>query len=209
MRTLYEYESVLLLSDDVITHDKIEVLVFEIEALNADCAVVCGDAQFIDNNGNKLIREKNSCKYDRFIDYYISGREDFNIATQFGTYRSILKGNYIPAMSTLIKKEVLVKVGLYEEDLILEDWSMWLKLTKRYEVKFVDKIVAFYRWHDSNTSKVMSKQLAVDVIEILDREKKYCFQNSLHSVWRESYYRSIIFLVYLFIRGYLGARGFR
>jgi alpha-1,3-rhamnosyltransferase len=183
----------LIASDDICTLEKIEILVKELENLDDEYGVVCGNAQFIDDEGKILVRKKNN--HDDLIKYYASDRDDLNIMTEFGTYKSLLKGNYIPVLSTLIKRDALLEVGLYDEDLSLEDWSMWLKLSKKYKMKYVDKIVAFYRWHDSNITTTMSGRLALDVIHILEREKKYCTENNLMPVWRKKYYSAITFLL--------------
>ena len=183
----------LIASDDICALDKIEILVAEIENLDDKYGLVCGNAQFIDDEGKILVREKNN--HDDCIKYYTSNRDDLNLATQFGTYESLLNGNYIPALSTLIKRDALIEVGLYDENLSLEDWSMWLKLSKKFKMKYVDRIVAFYRWHDSNITKTMNQTLASDIIHILEREKKYCVNNNLMLIWRKRYYSSIIFLV--------------
>ena len=182
----------LIASDDTCALDKIETLVNKFENLGSEYGVVCGNARFIDDEGKILVRGTNNC--DDLIEYFTANRNDVDFSTQFGTYESLLNGNYIPVLGTLIKKDALIEVGLYDEDLSLEDWSMWLKLSKKYKMKYVDNIVAFYRWHDSNITKTMNKRLAMDIIYILEREKKYCEENDLVSVWRKKYYRSILFL---------------
>lgn len=185
----------LVASDDIYTLNKIEILVTEFENLDEDYGIVCGNAQFINNKSEKLFHKKNNNKYYDLISYYISSREDINIFSEFGSYTSILASNYIPALSTLIKRNILIEVGLYEEEITLEDWNMWLKLSKKYKMKYINEVVAFYRWHDSNISKTMYKKLAMDTIYILEREKEYCKNNNLMDVWRKKYYHSIVFLL--------------
>lgn len=178
-------------SDDICTLDKIEILVNQFEKLDDEYGLVCGNAQFIDENSN--IFDLNDC--NNLMQYFTQDKNDFDMITQFGTYKSLLNGNYIPVMSTLIKKSALMEIGLYEEDISLEDWNMWFKLSKKYKMKFVDKSVAFYRWHDSNSTKTISKRLAMDLIFIFEREKEYAFSMGLKRDWRRGYFSSLSFLV--------------
>jgi glycosyltransferase involved in cell wall biosynthesis len=58
----------------------------------------------------------------------------------------------------LIKKECLNRIGLFNEDLwVGEDWNMWLRIAKNYEVKFVEKPLVKYRIHGNNLHKNLAK----------------------------------------------------
>jgi len=181
----------LIASDDICTLNKVEILVNAMEELNNDYVLVCGNAQFIDDKGELFLQNNH---YD-FMNYYTLDRKDFDITNDFGTYVSILKNNYIPVLSTLIKRNALIEVGLYEESICLEDWNMWLKLSKKYKMKYIDQIVGYYRWHDSNATKTMNIRLSMDTITLLEREKEYCKKNNLILLWREKYYTMALFLL--------------
>jgi hypothetical protein len=55
------------------------------------------------------------------------------------------EGNFIPAMTTLIRRDCFEKVGLYDETLFYEDWDMWLRLSHSYDFAFSDEVSAKYR----------------------------------------------------------------
>lgn len=63
----------------------------------------------------------------------------------------------IPAASILTRKEVFDRVGLYDENLFVEDWDMFLKIANKYQIGFVNQYLAYYRLHDSNISHQKSK----------------------------------------------------
>lgn len=191
----------LIASDDIKTLDKVELLVNEFEQLSDDYAVVCGNAKFIDDSGKKICLEIDKDTYCDFIDRYARIREGFDIENDFGSYGTLLQNNYLPAMSTLISKKALYKVGLYDEKISIEDWSMWLKLAQTYKIKYIDKIVAYYRWHDNNSIKIMTSQLIFDTLKIFEREKKYCFANGYKALWEQKYYSAILY--YLTSKQYL------
>jgi len=69
------------------------------------------------------------------------------------TYKKLLHGNKIlgSASGVLIKKEVFSTVGLFDEKLRFgEDWDMWLRIAKEYDLDFVEKSLVYIRRHDTN-----------------------------------------------------------
>jgi glycosyltransferase involved in cell wall biosynthesis len=54
-------------------------------------------------------------------------------------HNELLKGNFITGLS-LIRKECFEKVGLYDETLpSLEDWELYIRISKYYDFKYMDK----------------------------------------------------------------------
>ena len=185
----------IIASDDILTPDKIYILVHEFLKLSNKYAMVCGNAKFIDDNGDEFCFGKDIKTDCTFLDYFTKTRNDFNFKNSFGEYQTLLKKNYIPAMSTLVLKEKLIEVGLFEENIPLEDWNMWLKLTQKYKIKYVDEIVAYYRWHETNSIKTMITELQLIKYTILEREKEYCYSVGLINEWKQSYYGTILDLL--------------
>ncbi len=66
----------------------------------------------------------------------------------------------IPALTVLIKKKVFDRVGLFDEDLAIEDWDMWLSISNQYEIGYLDKTLAYYRVHSHNISSNMELMIA-------------------------------------------------
>ena len=63
------------------------------------------------------------------------------------SYRKLAQGNDIPAPGVMFKRDIFEKYGLFDEDYILiEDWPMWLKLS-RYKMNFdyLDIVSVKYR----------------------------------------------------------------
>ncbi len=68
-------------------------------------------------------------------------------------FKKLLERNQIASSGSgvLIKREVFEKTGLFDENLKFgEDWDMWLRIAKVYEVDFADKILVHIRKHGSN-----------------------------------------------------------
>ena len=59
----------------------------------------------------------------------------------------------IPAVTVMIRRNVFNNVGTFDEALWVEDWDMWLKITNKYEIGFINEYLALYREHETNISK--------------------------------------------------------
>jgi glycosyltransferase involved in cell wall biosynthesis len=62
----------------------------------------------------------------------------------FNTY-AIRQGNIIPNVSAMVRKSTLDQVGLYDPHVILKtrcDWDLWIRISKRFHVMFIDDEVA-------------------------------------------------------------------
>lgn len=73
-----------------------------------------------------------------------------------GTHRKVYRGqvfdklllkNFIASITVMIRRECLERVGLFPEHLkISEDWHLWLRLAKEYQVGYISDPLAMYRW---------------------------------------------------------------
>ncbi len=64
---------------------------------------------------------------------------------------------------------------------------MWRKLARTHAFLYVDQPVALYRWHQGNSVKVMATRLRQWSLELLVRERDYCYRSGLSESWREAY----------------------
>jgi glycosyltransferase involved in cell wall biosynthesis len=63
--------------------------------------------------------------------------------------------NFIPTLTTMVRRSVLEDVGLFDTDPELraaEDYDLWLRIARRHEVRYVRGILAQYRLHSENIS---------------------------------------------------------
>ena len=131
-------------TDDVWLPDKLAAQVTQLEALPATVGVSYGDAERMDADGNPLP--------GMFIEHtgVVRAPPEGNI------YEILLDENFIPAMSTLVRRECLEAVGPYDETLVYEDKDMWLRIARRYEFVFSPHVGARYRVHPVSLSHMMS-----------------------------------------------------
>jgi alpha-1,3-rhamnosyltransferase len=174
----------LLSSDDLVERDAIESLLPQI-VLDPSVALVCGDADFIDANGAPLALERNGIRYSSFTRFCLSWREQVDITSEFGNYRSLIIGNYLP-VGILLRRECIIEVGGYDPNCAVDDHDLWLKLAKNYRFKFVDRALSHYRRHGQNTILTKAHQIKFDQLLLMVREAEFCAEQGLTEIWRTS-----------------------
>jgi len=203
-----------LASDDIALPGKIEALVSALEAKGPEYAAAFGNAKFIDDQSCQLwlsehgvvSRVETETAYDNYLDFRTDGGSvvDYR-GSNFGTFATLLAHNYLPAMSNLVKTEMIRQAGAWTVGNASEDWEMWRKLSKQYRFLYIDEPVALYRWHDGNSLKVMSDKLKLCSFRLLAEEKQYCASNGLTQLWKRAY-ASLILPVLLDKRIALGEK---
>lgn len=129
-----------------------------------------------------LTEEKNLINYHQKFDFYEN-------ADLFRT--ALKKMNYIPALSTLVKRNVSIETGPYDKNILIEDYDRWLRINKKYFIDFIPENLAYHRKHGENISKI--KERIVFVEEILLRlkydtslENKTKINNDIKKIYKTS-----------------------
>lgn len=130
----------MVASDDVWLPDKLERQVEILESEPASVGVLYSNAFQMDEHGHAL------------SDMFIEAHRHLPEMPQGQVLDTLLAGNFIPAMTTLIRRSCYEKVGLYDESLPWEDWDMWLRLARQYSFVYSPTPSAKYRVHDKSLS---------------------------------------------------------
>ena len=56
-------------------------------------------------------------------------------------------------VSAIVRKTCHDDVGLYRTDILSEDYEMWVRIARKYEIETVDKPLASYRRHSENITR--------------------------------------------------------
>lgn len=151
----------MIASDDMAIPHAIEKLYVFLSA-NPDYLVAVGDNIFIDEHGRRIfwdagwnaVAKGENAVYGTFGQALQANRPDVNFfSDEFGSYLSLLKGNYIPN-GCLIRRQTLLDIGGYTDEAPLEDWYHNLQFAKRGKMQYIDKPLFLYRWHATNTAKL-------------------------------------------------------
>lgn len=125
--------------DDVYEADRLERQVEAFEAVGPEVAAIFGDMRVIDEHGRPM-----PAAAQRW-----SGRDH----PSGRIFDELLKGNFLPSPATMLRRSAVVEVGGWDEQLIVDDWDLFLRLADRYELRHVRGIVANYRQLDSGISR--------------------------------------------------------
>lgn len=68
----------------------------------------------------------------------------------------LISGNFIPACSVMIRTEVFNDVGGFDLGFKFEDYPLWLKISHKYKIYYLNEELLFYRLHEGNMSKNLS-----------------------------------------------------
>lgn len=121
-------------SDDVLHVNKTSFLLSQLER-DENLAGVFGGCEFIDQTGSVVGQLSPLPGYYTFDDI-------------------IARKHVIVAPCQLLRLKLVKEVGCYPVGLYVEDWYMWLSLTKSgYKLKVVPDQLVQYRQHDFNVSK--------------------------------------------------------
>ena len=145
-----------------------------------DYALAVGDNEIIDADGKRaywdkkrnLVYEKKNAAYLTFGDFLRRHKNIDWVSEQFGSYGSLLIGNYIPN-GNMVRKNILDKFFPLPNEVLLEDWLMMLQIAKYGKMKYLDKVLFSYRWHMTNSIKQTQKMKRNSEVT-RDKEKEIC-----------------------------------
>ncbi len=124
-------------SDDWMLPEKLELQVNYLN-LHPEAGVIHSDCQIFMEKKNRLVN---------------SGRR--KPVPSGWVFNDLLAGNFITACTAMIRSDCYKRVGLYDDSLVIEDWDMWLRIAREFEIHYMDIPTAVYRIHGKNTSDLM------------------------------------------------------
>src|SRR5262249_17961283 len=125
-------------SDDVWLPDKIARQVEIMETQPDHVGVLYSDAFQIDEHGDLL------------PDMFIARHRKLPEMPQGQVLSRGLEGNFIPAMTTLVRRSCYEQVGFFDENLPWEDWDMWMRIARHYRFVYSPVPSAKYRVHSQS-----------------------------------------------------------
>lgn len=137
----------MVAADDVWLPKKIARQVQIMEDSTDDVGVIYSDAFQIDEQG-KLLPQM-----------FIGAHRKFAMPPEGFLFDVLMEGNFIPAMTTLIRRECYSQVGIYDEELCLEDWDMWLRISRHFKFKYFPEPTAKYRIVSNSMVRARSAEI--------------------------------------------------
>lgn len=120
-------------SDDMMLPGKTKLQVDFLDA-NRNISAVFGGYDLIDEQNKILLTKVGKDKLYYFEEIFMHDHD-------------------LPAPTQMIRMSSLKELNGYREDIIIEDWYMWLKLSEKGQVYYMSEKFSLYRSHGDNTSK--------------------------------------------------------
>jgi len=131
-----------LASDDFMMPDKIERQVKFLEE-NPETDMLFGKVYMVDGK-SQIIKD---------LEIF----EPFNEPVKHIPFELLIENNPVPAPSMMMRRNIWDKCGGYDENTIIEDFDMWLKIAYIGKITYLNEYFAYYRWHGQNVSTRLSK----------------------------------------------------
>lgn len=172
------------------------------DALMPNC--IKDNVEFISDNKNIKIAFSCSLRYlNQFDDQFFIGKYPFSTESRFyleetdhyEQYKLLIRGNIVNAPTVFMFKKTIEEVGLFDERFkYLEDYPLWLKLTKAgFQFYFLNKVTVRHRYHDNATdSKMIDTLYKNSYYNSLDFFKIYIFPNLAIPEMLSNYYNLYI-----------------
>lgn len=125
----------LLASDDMLTNDSIQVRL-NILLNNPKKMAVIGDAFVVNSEGDIIMKSA--------IENYWKGHKEYYMSDEKLKYMVIYNFS-VPGPVLMVNRDIYDVIGMYPEDITIEDVDFYLKAIARDLVIFIDHNVAFYR----------------------------------------------------------------
>ena len=88
-------------------------------------------------------------------------------------FKDLLKVNFLFTQGSLIKREVYDAIGLYNENITVEDWDFSLKAAKTFKIGYIDEPLFYWRKHAQSYSTLAPVKFYEDILHILSQYKNY------------------------------------
>ena len=161
-----EYFS-FLPSDDLIFPEKIEAQLKEFQTGGPELGLVFSRQTVVDAKGNEI------------TDDPIIGWFDVSYRTKEEIFPALFERNFLAAPTFMGRKACFEKVGFFDESLqYCQDYDMWLRMLKYYDVRIVDRPLLRYRWHGENLTYAKTERAdferavlllkAIKILELTD-----------------------------------------
>ena len=142
-----------LSADDIVLPNGIELLI-NFANKNPQASIVFGNANHIDEEG-------------KFTETYFKLDENQDIIDKSIlnlNYKRILEGGVcICSVSALYKRDTFEKLGGYDENLDYEDLDYWIRVSRNYQIKYLNEILVSKRQLSNSISQHFYKKSKLDL----------------------------------------------
>jgi len=181
---------ILVDSDDSVSEDALAAEARVLEE-NPDVGLVYAQAWQVDETGAVTGLRRPAFARESYVR---SGREEI---------RHLLFWNHITSPTPMIRRQCFQTVGLFDPQLrVGEDWDMWLRIAKRYDVAYVARPLGNYLKHAGNISTKID-------LEFLNFLRRFLLDKVFDDPEIGHLYRPLRGKAYFAYHSYIGAMAYK
>jgi glycosyltransferase involved in cell wall biosynthesis len=142
-------------SDDAFLPEKLEVQLDTFEE-SEDIGVVFSYPLIVDGEGKEV-------KDDPIVDWFTVPFE-----TKEQIFPALFERDFLSAPSALMRMECFQRVGFFDESLkTAQDYDMWMRILKYYDLKLIKRPLLKYRWHGANLTYQATSKTELERAKVL------------------------------------------
>ena len=149
--------------DDILLPARVNEQVRTFQTLPKDYAIVYSNANYIDEN-DQLI----GIHHNKEASFHPSGN----------LFTAIVQDYFICSPTVMTRKNALLEIGGYDEELQFEDWDFWLRISRKYKFSYIDKILTEKRILKTSLSSAFFNQkshlMHQSIVAICRKITEYC-----------------------------------
>ena len=151
-------------SDDALAPKALEKQAAVLDA-HPNVGIVHGQAWLMDEQGRLTHLQKPPFAKSSYVR---SGRDEI---------ADLVMSNHIVATTVMVRKACFEECGLFDARFgLYEDWNMWTRILKRWDVGYVNEPLAFYRVHHGESGSIFRKAEQ----RALERYRRIQIEDILH-----------------------------
>jgi glycosyltransferase involved in cell wall biosynthesis len=163
--------------DDLLLPDSLKSRIEFLQS-HSDSGMIYAEFQrFHDLQGNRIPLQENVTMPYMRKSYYDNLLERLNYS-QKETFYFLKKFNFIRGGTPLIHRSTLETVGLFDENLVnFGNYEMWLRIAARFSIRFLNKVVYYYRIHKGSILQRTGREIAMQCAHHICQ--RYQIKNSI------------------------------
>jgi GT2 family glycosyltransferase/Flp pilus assembly protein TadD len=123
---------------------------------------------------------------------YAVVKQDVPYSFDFDDDRILLE-NFVPVLCFMHEKSCLDEVGCFDEGLTtLEDWDMWIRMSRKFKFAHIQKVTCEFRWREDGTTMTGEKKLDFfrNTKRIYEKYKEYSKDKPGLSQAQETFFKN-------------------
>jgi glycosyltransferase involved in cell wall biosynthesis len=113
--------------------------------------------EFLDSNPQLGMVYADACMFSNDQIIYSSFLKLKKFTSYGYIFGNLIKEDFIITSTVLVRREVFKDVGTFDESLsVAEDYDMWLRIARKYQIGLINECLVKYRKHNTNISSLKS-----------------------------------------------------